>query len=758
MQNGHTLKDSYPDPVVHSTDTTESSQNYGPEINVPNGVNDLVEPSHETSSVPEEPTIPTSYGESIKSNLPPNTLPLQDFALHPVIVADDNNFDSIPSILQPPTSDLREEKGLINIKPSSELEAHGQQQELEQDSLPINGVAHETNKQSMSAPQPEPESINHFVSNEQDMNRSLTVVTPPSISTTELPYHPPTAMSQDAEMDAPIDTATSPAIPESTFSAIDHPMQDVPRSPGKIARDREDEDDGMEDGPAAKRFRTDKDASSAPEFKVPELPSIETNVNGAHLDERKLDSSLSITKPQQKFLLKGIQTMKRMKEAHSFLRPVDIEALNIPNYPSIITKPMDLRTLEEKLKEGIYPSVDAYVADFNQIIQNSVTFNGAEHLVTMAGYVVKATFDKQMKNLPGPDIVEPTPAERKSKKAFAHTSVKPVPSRRESRSSLPASARSPITAGSPQTFALGPQGVPLIRRDSTVGDGRPKREIHPPPPRDLPYANQKPKKKKYQWELKFCQVVINELKKPKFQVIGHPFMQAVDPVALNIPHYHKVIKKPMDLGTISIKLNQGEYESAKEFEADVRLMFQNCYKFNPASDPIHGMGKQFETVFDDQWAEKRQWVEDHAPGSAGQTPGSSPEPDYEEDEEDEEEEVEEEQNQLTKLQEQIAAMSRQVEMIQKKKSSPPALNKKATKGGKPVKKETKKSVPAAPVKHEKKAPSRPAKKEKLTYVTYEQKQDISNRINSLPESRMSTALKIIRDNMPNLKVFHSTGN
>ena len=90
-----------------------------------------------------------------------------------------------------------------------------------------------------------------------------------------------------------------------------------------------------------------------------------------------------------------------------------------------------------------------------------------------------------------PDIVEP-PGDKK-KKTITASALKPPPVRRESRSSLPGSARSPVSAGSQQTFALGPTGVPPIRRDSTiVGDGCPKREIHPPAPRDLPYANQKP--------------------------------------------------------------------------------------------------------------------------------------------------------------------------------------------------------------------------------------------------------------------------
>lgn len=572
------------------------------------------------------------------------------------------------------------------------------------------------------------------------------------ITTTPLPHHPPVPIVDGSTLEHPVAPAPSPApshepssTPNLTSAMNDQEMPDVQPAPVKVARAR-DEDD--EDGPATKRSKTDDDVPAAPEFKVPVLPNIVTNVTDAPTAASP-EHGQPITKAQQKFILRVVQNIKRLNDAAPFTKPVDVVLLNIPSYPTIVTKPMDLRTIEEKVKEERYPSVNVYIDDFNQIIENSILFNGLEHVVTKNAQNIKASFDKQMINLPGPDRAEPTPADKKKKSSISSVPKAP-PSRRESRSSLPGSARSPASATSPTTtFALGPQGVPLIRRDSNVSDGRPKREIHPPAPRDLPYASQKPKKKKYQLELKFCQHVINELQKPKHAAVGFPFQTPVDPVALNIPHYHKVIKQPMDLSTIASKLNHGQYENAKEFEADVRLMFYNCYKFNPPSDPVFEMGEKYEGVFNNKWAERLRWIESNTPASGRQSPGSSPEPEEEEDEEDEDED-EEEQSQLTKLQQQIAAMSRQVELITQKKKTPPTITKKA-KGGKVTKEKAKKGASAAPAKPEKKA-SKSTKKEKTAYVTYEQKQDISNRINSLSEARMTTALKIIRDNMPSLKV------
>lgn len=579
-----------------------------------------------------------------------------------------------------------------------------------------------------------------------------------SIATKTLPHHPPIPTPDGSTSELPVAPAPSPVMspklesaPNLTPAMDDQEMSDFQPAPAKIARARDEDDEDGEDGPATKRSKTDEETIAAGEFKVPVLPNIVTNVTDAPNAARS-DHTDRITKAQQKFILRVVQNVKRLNDAAPFTKPVDVLVLNIPSYPTIVTKPMDLRTIEEKVKEDRYQTVDAYISDFNQIVENSILFNGLDHVVTKNAQNIKTSFDKQMANLPGSDVTESTPADRK-KRSSIPAIPKALGSRRESRSSLPGSARSPASAISPTTtFALGPQGVPLIRRDSNVSDGRPKREIHPPAPRDLPYASQKPKKKKYQLELKFCQHVINELQKPKHSAVGYPFQMPVDPVALNIPHYHKIIKQPMDISTIASKLNHGQYENAKEFESDIRLIFQNCYKFNPRSDPVFDMGEKYEGVFNSKWAEKSRWIEANTPTSGRQSPGSSPEPEEEEDEEEDEEE--EEQSQLTKLQQQIAAMSRQVELITQKKKTPPTTTKKV-KGAKASKEKAKKGASAAPAKSEKKG-SKPAKKEKTPYVTYEQKQDISNRINSLSEQRMTTALKIIRDNMPSLKVLSAT--
>uniref|UniRef100_A0A8C4SUG3 RING-type E3 ubiquitin transferase n=1 Tax=Erpetoichthys calabaricus TaxID=27687 RepID=A0A8C4SUG3_ERPCA len=63
-------------------------------------------------------------------------------------------------------------------------------------------------------------------------------------------------------------------------------------------------------------------------------------------------------------------------------------------------------------------------------------------------------------------------------------------------------------------------------------------------------------------------------------------MEFHEPVPASIPNYYKIIKKPMDLGTVKKKLQKKHsqhYQTPQEFVSDVRLIFRNCAKFNEMS-------------------------------------------------------------------------------------------------------------------------------------------------------------------------------
>ena len=61
-----------------------------------------------------------------------------------------------------------------------------------------------------------------------------------------------------------------------------------------------------------------------------------------------------------------------------------------------------------------------------------------------------------------------------------------------------------------------------------------------------------------------------------------PFLYPVDPIAMNLPDYHLIVKSPMDLTTLRVRLSDGEYDTNMgAFFTDLELIWLNCQLYNP---------------------------------------------------------------------------------------------------------------------------------------------------------------------------------
>ena len=75
------------------------------------------------------------------------------------------------------------------------------------------------------------------------------------------------------------------------------------------------------------------------------------------------------------------------------------------------------------------------------------------------------------------------------------------------------------------------------------------------------------------------------------------FLAPVDYNGLGLPDYPKIIKRPMDLGTVKDNLLKGEYNTIREFMDDVTLIWQNCRTFNMQGSEIVKMANRLEKKF-----------------------------------------------------------------------------------------------------------------------------------------------------------------
>uniref|UniRef100_A0A8U8BKV9 Uncharacterized protein n=1 Tax=Geospiza parvula TaxID=87175 RepID=A0A8U8BKV9_GEOPR len=261
----------------------------------------------------------------------------------------------------------------------------------------------------------------------------------------------------------------------------------------------------------------------------------------------------------------------------------------------------------------------------------------------------------------------------------------------------------------------------------------------------------------------------------------------------------------MDLSTIKRKMENRDYRDAQEFAADVRLMFSNCYKYNPPDHDVVAMARKLQDVFEFSYAKMPDEPQESGAASASAplpaAKSSSEESSSEEDEDEEEEEEDEDEesstetsseseessdseeeraNRLAELQEQLRAVHEQLaalsqgpvakpkrkrEKRKKKKSEKhkgragpdeesrarQAQLRRARKNGnatgsRPSKKSSKPPLPLAPsslLDSEEEEESKP--------MSYDEKRQLSLDINKLPGEKLGRVVHIIQSREPSLR-------
>ena len=102
--------------------------------------------------------------------------------------------------------------------------------------------------------------------------------------------------------------------------------------------------------------------------------------------------------------------------------------------------------------------------------------------------------------------------------------------------------------------------------------------------------------------LKRCFDVLKQLQRnPR----ASAFMMPVDWKVLKLPMYPKLIKHPMDLGTVQAKLDMSCYNTVSDFAADVRLVWSNALRFNVEGSDIYDAAMIMQNEFDAKMTDVR---------------------------------------------------------------------------------------------------------------------------------------------------------
>ncbi|XP_062398273.1 bromodomain-containing protein 3b isoform X6 [Sardina pilchardus] len=347
-----------------------------------------------------------------------------------------------------------------------------------------------------------------------------------------------------------------------------------------------------------------------------------------------------------------------------------------------------------------------------------------------------------------------------------------------------------VTAVTPPDAKLGKAAVAAaaaLRREST---GRPIK----PPRKDLEdgeLLQHASKRSKLTEQLKHCDGILREMLSKKHAAYAWPFYKPVDAQALELHDYHDIIKQPMDLSSVKKKMDGREYVDAQSFAADIRLMFSNCYKYNPPDHEVVAMARKLQDVFEMRFAKMPdEPAEPTSPSglSSGATVVSKSRVSSESSDASSSSDSEEERaTRLAELQEQLKAVHEQLAALSQGPVSKP--KKKKERKEKDRKRKDKSKLKSEDDKKPKMAAGQPAKpspqkkttttarkpnstssgsrqpkkggkggaanyesdEEESLPMTYDEKRQLSLDINRLPGEKLGRVVHIIQSREPSLR-------
>ncbi|XP_045904849.1 bromodomain testis-specific protein isoform X1 [Micropterus dolomieu] len=334
-----------------------------------------------------------------------------------------------------------------------------------------------------------------------------------------------------------------------------------------------------------------------------------------------------------------IKALWRHQFSWPFRQPVDAVALRLPDYYTIITNPMDLSTIKKRLRNKYYWQALECIQDFNTMFTNCYVYNQPGDDIVFMAQTLEKLFLHKVSEMPNEEcevaaITTKEPVKGKQTNAGAvkqrslvsevvlQQTVTVIPpdvpqfiqpiqisaqidatiKKGFKRKADPTTSTTSVITSS-EVSPADNQSAPCTLF-SRRGSGRPIK----PPKKDLPVSEGK--KVRLSEQLRFCNDILKEMLSKRHYAYAWPFYTPVDAVALGLHDYHDIVKQPMDLSTIRSKMDHREYADAKEFAADVRLMFSNCYKYNPPSHEVVYMARKLQEIFEGRYLKVPQGAED----------------------------------------------------------------------------------------------------------------------------------------------------
>ncbi|XP_077440524.1 bromodomain testis-specific protein isoform X2 [Vanacampus margaritifer] len=323
-----------------------------------------------------------------------------------------------------------------------------------------------------------------------------------------------------------------------------------------------------------------------------------------------------------------LKALWRHQFSWPFCQPVDAVALHLPDYYTIIKNPMDMGTIKKRLQNKYYWKAMECVQDFNTMFTNCYVYNKPGDDIVHMAQMLEKLFLLEIAKMPKDECevlqvvakeaakgmnsidgsLKPRPIVSQMVLQQTMTLVRPDAPRPVTPARIAAQVDENLKKGIKRKLEPAPSTVTSSISEAPTscalsmrtGSGRPVKV----PKKDL--AHLEDTRAKLPEPLRHCDAILKEMFSKRHYAYAWPFYTPVDTVALALHDYHDIIKQPMDLGSIKKKMELREYTSAEEFAADVRLMFSNCYKYNPPAHEVANMARKLQEVFEARYARVAQ--------------------------------------------------------------------------------------------------------------------------------------------------------
>ncbi|XP_072289523.1 bromodomain-containing protein 3b isoform X3 [Eucyclogobius newberryi] len=533
-----------------------------------------------------------------------------------------------------------------------------------------------------------------------------------------------------------------------------------------------------------------------------------------------------------------VKTLWKHQFAWPFYQPVDAIKLCLADYHKVIKNPMDMGTIKKRLESNYYWSASEAMQDFNTMFTNCYIYNKPTDDIVLMAQALEKIFLQKVAQMPQEEVALLPPAPKGKKQSKQPTT--PTVNQQQAESSSPSPTQTPVISATPTALqatppasapqpppaTIMPSAQPVVKKKgvkrkadtttpttSAISSSRADSPSGPEPktkPSRRPSAKSREEPGaaeavggapapgagakrvgagKLGEQMKHCDAILKEMLSKKHAAYAWPFYKPVDAEALELHDYHDIIKHPMDLSTVRKKMDKSEYTDPQSFATDVRLMFSNCYKYNPPDHEVVAMARKLQDVFEMRFAKiPDEGLEASVPSTTPVVSKSTASSDSSNNSSSDESSDSEEERatRLAELQEQLKAVHEQLAVLSQAPVSKPKKKKekkdkeKKDKGNKANKLEEEKKKPAAAAAqpkpaNQKKAPARKANstvtatrqpkkggksggsangeegEESSLPMTYDEKRQLSLDINRLPGEKLGRVVHIIQSREPSLR-------